>query len=136
MSEKTLDNTTADQASKQVSDLKIWGNGDTFKLICKASSKAEGWMKSTKAMQIDGVGCIVQVSTQQINETGMFVSERDEEASEQAGYTVYKNNTRNAFCSAVAEAVTFVPGVMIEEIYSEGEEHNVVSRRLIPITRN
>jgi hypothetical protein len=25
---------------------------------------------------------------------------------------------------------------MIEEIYSEGEEHNVVSRRLIPITRN
>ena len=63
--EKTLNNTTANQAKDQVSDIKFWGNGDTFKLISKASSKAEGWMKSTKAMQIDGIGCVVQVTTQQ-----------------------------------------------------------------------
>ncbi len=62
---KTLDNTTADQAKDNVSDIVFWGNGDTFKLISKASSKKEGWMKSTKAMEIDGVGCVVQVTTQQ-----------------------------------------------------------------------
>ena len=62
---KTLDNTTANQAKDQVKDIKFWGNGDTFKLISKASSTAEGWMKSTKAMEIKGVGCVVQVSTQQ-----------------------------------------------------------------------
>ena len=62
---KTLDNSTTDQAKNQVGDLNVWGNGDTFKLICKASSKQEGWMKSTKAMEIEGVGCVVQVTTQQ-----------------------------------------------------------------------
>ena len=47
------------------SDLVVFGSGDLFKLISKASSKGEGWMKSTKAMQIDGVGVVVQVTTQQ-----------------------------------------------------------------------
>jgi len=65
MIDKTLNNSDAKGARKQVQDLEIWGNGDAFKLICKASSKSEGWMKSTKAMQIDGIGCIVQVTTQQ-----------------------------------------------------------------------
>ena len=65
--EKTINNTTAKQAKVQVSDIEFWGNGDTFKLISKASSKNEGWMKSTKAMQIDGLGCVVQVTTQQNN---------------------------------------------------------------------
>lgn len=62
---KSLHNTTANGARKNVKDIKFWGDGDTFKLISKASSQAEGWMKSTKAMQIDGVGCVVQVTTQQ-----------------------------------------------------------------------
>jgi hypothetical protein len=62
---KTLSNTTAKVASKQVKDIEFWGNGDTFKLISKASSKSEGWMKSTKAMQIPRVGCVIQVTTQQ-----------------------------------------------------------------------
>lgn len=62
---KTLHNSDVDGAKKNVSDLKTYGNGDTFQLICKASSENEGWMKSTKAMQIDGVGCLVQVTTQQ-----------------------------------------------------------------------
>jgi hypothetical protein len=43
----------------------VFGDGDLFKLISKASSKNEGWMKSTKAMQIDDVGCVIQVTTQQ-----------------------------------------------------------------------
>jgi len=62
---KTLENTTASQAKDNVKDIKFWGNGDTFKLISKASSEKEGWMKSTKAMEIEGVGCVVQVTTQQ-----------------------------------------------------------------------
>lgn len=63
--EKTLHNSDVSGARQNVSDLKVFGDGDTFKLICKASSEAEGWMKSTKAMQIDGLGCVVQVTTQQ-----------------------------------------------------------------------
>ena len=62
---KTLDNTTANQAKDQVSDIKFWGNGDMWKLISKASSKKEGWMKSTKALEISNYGCLIQVSTQQ-----------------------------------------------------------------------
>lgn len=64
-SKKTFKNTTADGATKNVKDIKFWGNGDSFKLLSKAWSENEGWMKSTKAMQIDGLGCVVQVTTQQ-----------------------------------------------------------------------
>ncbi|MBL4861294.1 MAG: hypothetical protein JKX96_10765 [Acinetobacter sp.] len=45
--------------------MNVYGEGDTFRLICKASSKSEGWMKSTKAMEIAGAGCVIQVTTQQ-----------------------------------------------------------------------
>ena len=93
---KTLDNTTAKQAKDKVKDIKFWGDGNTFKLISKASSKEEGWMKSTKAMEIEGVGCVIQVSTQQWDK--------------------------------VAEAVTFVPGVKIQEIK---ENEIVISRKLV-----
>ena len=63
-SKKSLCNTTADQAKDNVLDIKFWGDGDVFKLISKASSKTQGWMKSTKAMQVPN-GCVVQVTTQQ-----------------------------------------------------------------------
>lgn len=75
--EKTLHNSNASGASVNVKDIVFWGNGDTFKLISKASSKAEGWMKSTKAMEIVGLGCVIQVTTQQgdnIAEALTFVS--------------------------------------------------------------
>ena len=65
MNVKTLHNSDVSGARKNVSDLVVYGNGDAFQLLCKASSRDEGWMKSTKAMQIDGVGCVVQVTTQQ-----------------------------------------------------------------------
>lgn len=65
MNEKTLHNSTVSNARINVNDLVVFGDGDTFKLISKASSKNEGWMKSTKAMEIPGVGCVVQVTTQQ-----------------------------------------------------------------------
>ena len=87
--EKTLGNTDANGATKNVKDIKFWGDGDLFKLLSKASSQSEGWMKSTKAMEIKDVGCVVQVTTQQGDN--------------------------------VAEAVTFVPGVQIEEQIVDGE---------------
>ncbi len=62
---KTLHNSDISGAMMNVPDLQIVGNGDLFRLLSKASSKAEGWMKSTKAMEIPGVGCVVQVTTQQ-----------------------------------------------------------------------
>ena len=62
---KTLENTSVEEVKRNVPDVKIIGNGDTFRLLCKASSREEGWMKSCKAMEIPGVGCVVQVTTQQ-----------------------------------------------------------------------
>ena len=65
--QKTYGNTDSSKAKKNVKDIKFWpAEGfDGFKLIGKAWSKAEGWMKSTKAMEVPGQGCLVQVTTQQ-----------------------------------------------------------------------
>jgi len=61
---KTYHNSDASGARKNVSDIKFFGNGDTWKLMSKASSKAEGWMKSTKCLEVQH-GCLIQVTTQQ-----------------------------------------------------------------------
>ena len=97
MSEKTLHNSDVSGARQNVKDIKVVGNGDMFQLLCKASSQAEGWMKSTKAMQTV-TGCLVQVTTQQRNPDGSY---------------------------AIAEALTFAPGVQIVP-----DENN--GRRLAP----
>lgn len=68
---KTLGNTCANGATKNVKDIVFWGDGDTFKLISKASSESEGWMKSTKAMQC-GNDVVIQVTTQQRNPDGSY----------------------------------------------------------------
>ena len=94
MKEKTLTNSDVSGAKQNVPDIKVVGNGDTFRLLCKASSQEEGWMKSTKAMQVPG-GCVVQVTTQQRNPDGSY---------------------------AVAEALTFVPGVSIKEDVNGGRK--------------
>lgn len=69
--QKTLGNTCSNGATKNVKDIVFWGNGDLFKLIAKASSQNEGWMKSTKAMQV-GNHVVVQVTTQQRNLDGSY----------------------------------------------------------------
>jgi len=60
---KTMGNTDQNGCKKNVKDVVMFGE-DLFKLLSKASSKKEGWMKSTKAMQTTK-GCVVQVTTQQ-----------------------------------------------------------------------
>ena len=100
---KTLTNTTASQAKDNVSDIIFWGNGNTFKLICKASSVSEKWMKSTKAMEIPSVGCVVQVTTQQgdnVAEAVTFVPNAriEEEKNKEGGG--YFSKARQDFLTA------------------------------------
>lgn len=84
---KTKNATSVEDAKEKISDIEVFGNGDTWKCICKASSKKEGWMKSTKAIQI-GTGCLVQVTTHQENADGTH---------------------------SIAEAITYVPSARIIE---------------------
>lgn len=101
---KSLGNTDSNGAKKNVKDIKFFGDGDTFQLISKASSENEGWMKSTKAMEIKGVGCVVQVTTQQKNPDGSY---------------------------SLSDAVTFVPNAQIDTIIeTDGDNENVVGRKL------
>ena len=94
MIEKTLFNSDVSGARQNVKDIKVVGNGDMFRLLCKASSQAEGWMKSTKAMEV-AHGCVVQVTTQQRNADGSY---------------------------SVAEALAFVPGVKIADDENNGRK--------------
>jgi len=126
---KTLHNTTANGATKNVKDIKFFGNGDTFKLISKASSENEGWMKSTKAMEIVGVGCVVQVTTQQ--RTGhnvRFLTPDELFAKHGKDHPVFEQYCEPVY--VIAEAVTFVPGVKIEETF---ESDKCVSRKLVTL---
>ncbi len=61
--DKPLNVVSIEDAKSKISDLEVVGNGDSFQLLCKASSKSGQWMKSAKAYQV-AEGCIVQVTTQ------------------------------------------------------------------------
>lgn len=61
---KPVNVTSTTDAKEKVNDIEIHGNPDLFVCIAKVSSKSGKWMKSTKVMEIKGVGCVVQVSTQ------------------------------------------------------------------------
>lgn len=45
-------------------EVQFKGNPDLWRLISKAWNEKEGWMKSTKAMEVNG-GVVLQVTTQQ-----------------------------------------------------------------------
>jgi hypothetical protein len=126
---KTLHNSTASGAKTNVKDIIFWGNGDTFKLISKASSDREGWMKSTKAMEIEGVGCVIQVTTQQrcAQDRRYLTSTELEAKYEGTSRPTWEQKVETNW--AVAEAVTFVPGVRIEE--TKDEEGSVVGRKIV-----
>lgn len=64
MSEKSVNVTSMEDLKKKVSDVEVFGDPGAWKLLGKASSKEQGWMKSTKAMDVPG-GVLVQASTQQ-----------------------------------------------------------------------
>lgn len=62
---KTLGLSNTVEAQQEISDLAVIGNGDLFKLLSKVSSKIEEWEKTTEAMYITGIGCVVHTITQQ-----------------------------------------------------------------------
>lgn len=102
--DKTLHNSGSSPARKNVEDMVTFGDPDAWKLICKASSEREGWMKSTKAMEVPGIGCLVQVTTQQRNPDGSY---------------------------STSEAVAFAPGVRIRS--AQDFISNAIVRELSPI---
>lgn len=61
---KTLTVKNCEDLVKKVSDVEVFGDPDSWMLHCKAYSKKEGWMKSTKVMNLPN-GVVIQVSTQQ-----------------------------------------------------------------------
>lgn len=89
MRQKSMQITSTEQAKAH--GIKSWGSSE-WQLISKAWSEDEGWMKSTKALSIAGAGCLVKVSTQQKNSDGSY---------------------------AVAEALTFVPGISVMALYND-----------------
>ena len=103
--EKTLNNKSIKDVKKKVSDVEVYGNGDLFQLISKASSKKEGWMKSTKAMET-GNGVVVQVTTQQRNKDGSY---------------------------SVAEALTTVPDSIIEEQFAGEDMTKLTGRKIVQL---
>lgn len=75
---KSVDVSNIADAKEKINDIEVIGNGDAFQLLCKASSKSQEWMKSAKAYEIPGVGCLVQVTTQQgdnVAEAVVFVND-------------------------------------------------------------
>ncbi len=86
MKEKDLNISEVRGAKANISDLQVYGDGDTFALLCKASSQDQGWMKSTKVCNVQG-GCIIQVTTQQKNPDGSY---------------------------SLAEALTYAPNVQLD----------------------
>ena len=102
---KSLHNTTANGAKKNVKDIQFWGDGDTFRLISKASSESEGWMKSTKAMPA-GNSVVVQVTTQQRNPDGSY---------------------------SIGEALTTVPDAIISEYLDADDKvvHRTITQRAV-----
>ena len=68
--EKDLSRTNMEQAAE--SGIQTQGDPGAWKCICKAWNEKEGWMKSTKAMQVGSAGCLIQVTTQQKNKDGTW----------------------------------------------------------------
>lgn len=74
-------------ADKNVLKVTVVGNENLFKVLSKITYEDENIIKTTKAMEIDKIGCVVSVSTEKRN----------------------KDNT----LLMIDEALTFVPNAKI-----------------------
>ena len=72
MEEKSLGNTNVEDVRQTTADVVVVGDGNLWQLLSKASSEAQGWMKSTKAMEVEGVGCFVQTTSERRNADGSW----------------------------------------------------------------
>ena len=101
---KTLSVSPQNPVATAVPDLVTFGDVDTWLLLCKASSVKEGWMKTTKAMDLDG-SVLVQTETQQRNPDGSYT---------------------------LSQSVVHVPGVVIVNKYAD-DAATPVGRKLVRI---
>ena len=90
-STKTL--STANVIDSTATGTQFWGNDDTWKLISKAWNVSEGWMKSTKAMDLGFGGVALQVSSSHTNPDGS---------------------------KSITEAITTIPDGFIKNIMKDG----------------
>lgn len=74
-------------ADKKPSKTTIVGNENLFKILSKITYEDEGIIKTTKAMEIEKIGCVVSVCTEKRN--------------------------KDSTLSLISEALTFVPSVKI-----------------------
>lgn len=91
MSERFLHASESAGAKANIPDLRIVGDADCWILLSKASSDAQGFMRSTKAMNVPG-GVVIQASTMQ--STAVF-DKRDGTVKHWS----------------ISDALVFVPGV-------------------------
>lgn len=69
VTDKILSVNGASDLNRKVTDVQTFGNPNRWRLLCKASSQDQGWMKSTKVMEVPW-GVVMQVTTQQRNPDG------------------------------------------------------------------
>jgi len=70
---KTLSNSANETVQDNVSDVVLLGvKTNPWRLLCKAFSEKEGWMKSTKAMALGNGQVAIQYTTQQLNADGSY----------------------------------------------------------------
>lgn len=81
MNDRKLDTTNPDEARAATPDIVVHGDPEFWECLSKASSKSQGWMKSTKRARVPG-GWIYQVTTE---------------------------HRKNGVVTACAESITFVP---------------------------
>ena len=63
MSERALDNKDMATATASTPDIVVAGDPGAWEVVGKASSKSQGWMKSTKRMAVPG-GWLYQATTE------------------------------------------------------------------------
>ncbi len=85
MSDRSLSNHDMTTATASTADIVTAGDPGAWVVVCKASSKAQGWMKSTKRLKVPG-GWLYQVTTEH-----------------RAG------GVASGYVTACAEALAFVP---------------------------
>lgn len=73
-------------AQTKIPDVQNVGVPDLMRVLSKAWSEKQGWMKSTKVHEIEGLGVLVQFTTRYTNPDGSF---------------------------AIAETSTFIPGAFL-----------------------
>ena len=86
---KSLSVTNMDELREEVSDVEVHGDPGRWVCVCKASSGDGGWMKSTKVMQVG-----------------------ESSGGASRGCLVQVTTQQG---DSVAEALTFVPGAMVED---------------------